>query len=58
VQLAGKQFVTAYRTMCTVLEFEESVRMEFANRQILGFVHAQACTNHGCGLSLEKGTEP
>ena len=58
MQLAGKQFVTAYRVMCTILEFEERVHTEFATGQILGFVHGQASTNRGYGLSLQKGTEP
>ena len=44
--------------MCTILEFEERVHTEFATGQILGFVHGQASTNRGYGLSLQKGTEP
>jgi hypothetical protein len=58
MQLAGKQCIAAYRTMCAILEFQERVRVGYATGQILGSVHAQASTNRGCGLSLEKGTEP
>jgi acetoin:2,6-dichlorophenolindophenol oxidoreductase subunit alpha len=42
MQLSRDQLLRAYRSMCTIREFEERVHKEFATGQIPGFVHLYA----------------
>jgi TPP-dependent pyruvate/acetoin dehydrogenase alpha subunit len=42
MQISSEQLVKAYRSMCTIREFEERVHKEFATGQIPGFVHLYA----------------
>ena len=41
-QLKTDELLTAYRTMKTIREFEERLRVEFATGDIGGFVHLYA----------------
>lgn len=42
MQMSSEQLIAAYRSMCTIREFEERVHKEFASGQIPGFVHLYA----------------
>lgn len=42
MQISSDELTKAYRTMCTIREFEERVHKEFATGQIPGFVHLYA----------------
>ena len=57
MQITGEQLVRAYRSMCTIREFEERVHKEFATEPILGFVHPNASTYRGHGHSIKEGAE-
>ena len=57
MQLTGQQPVKAYRSMCTIREFEDRVHKEFPTGQILGFVRPYAGMHRGHGHSIEEGAE-
>lgn len=42
MQISSEELTKAYRSMCTIREFEERVHKEFATGQIPGFVHLYA----------------
>ncbi|MFO1349721.1 MAG: thiamine pyrophosphate-dependent dehydrogenase E1 component subunit alpha [Gammaproteobacteria bacterium] len=41
-QISREELLDSYQKMCTIREFEEAARVEFANGQIPGFVHLYA----------------